>query len=140
MFIFFDTRKLILSASTPSAEPSESQSLETHQLVGRILGPAIFVLMLIMDQWQTVMPTEAWRAAAIGLWMAVWWATEAIPVPVTAFLPIIVFAPLGIASTERCGGALRESNNLPVSRRFPVGALSLERWNLSSTHRVSDPG
>jgi len=87
-----------LSTSTQSVGPSENKQLETHQLVGRILGPAIFVLMLATDQWQTAMPTEAWRAAAIGLWMAVWWATEAIPVPVTAFLPIIVFAPLGIAS------------------------------------------
>jgi sodium-dependent dicarboxylate transporter 2/3/5 len=118
-----------LSASTQPAEPLENQSLETHQLVGRFLGPAIFVLMLIMDQWQTVMPTEAWRAAAIGLWMAVWWATEAIPVPVTAFLPIIVFAPLGIATLRDAAAPYAN----PIIYLYLGGfllALSLERWNL----------
>jgi sodium-dependent dicarboxylate transporter 2/3/5 len=118
-----------LITSTQSAESSENQSLEKHQLIGRILGPAIFVLMLILDQWQTVMPTEAWRAAAIGLWMAVWWATEAIPVPVTAFLPIIVFAPLGIASLRDAAAPYAN----PIIYLYLGGfllALSLERWNL----------
>ena len=118
-----------MSHSPQSVEPTESQSLETHQLVGRVLGPAIFALMLLTDQWQTVMPTEAWRAAAIGLWMAVWWATEAIPVPVTAFLPIIVFAPLGIATLKDAASPYAN----PIIYLYLGGfvmALSLERWNL----------
>ena len=118
-----------MSASTQPAKLLENRPLETHQLVGRVLGPAIFVLMLIMDQWQTVMPTEAWRAAAIGLWMAVWWATEAIPVPVTAFLPIIVFAPLGIATLRDAAAPYAN----PIIYLYLGGfllALSLERWNL----------
>lgn len=75
------------------------------------------------------MPTEAWRAAAIGLWMAVWWATEAIPVPVTAFLPIIVFAPLGIATLKDAAAPYAN----PIIYLYLGGfvmALSLERWNL----------
>ena len=68
--------------------------------MGRIAGPAVFVIMLLLDQWQTIMPDTAWRAAAVALWMAIWWATEAIPVAVTAFLPLVVFAPLGIADIK----------------------------------------
>ena len=30
----------------------------------------------------------AWRTAAIGVLMAVWWATEAVPIAATALLPI----------------------------------------------------
>ena len=30
--------------------------------------------------------------------MAVWWATEAIPVPVTALIPLALFPILGVAS------------------------------------------
>ena len=118
-----------MSASPQPADPLENQPLETHQLVGRVLGPAIFILMLVLDQWQSVMPTEAWRAAAIGLWMAVWWATEAIPVPVTAFLPIIVFAPLGIATLRDAAAPYAN----PIIYLYLGGflmALSLERWNL----------
>lgn len=107
----------------------ENKPLETHQLVGRIIGPAIFALMLISDQWQTVMPMEAWRAAAIGLWMAVWWATEAVPVPVTAFLPIIVFAPLGITTLKDAAAPYAN----PIIYLYLGGflmAMSLQRWNL----------
>ncbi|MED5420715.1 MAG: anion transporter, partial [Pseudomonadota bacterium] len=75
-----------------------SRSLQTYQVVGQILGPGIFLAMMLTGQWQDIMPDTAWRAAAVGLWMAVWWATEAIPVPVTALLPLIVFDPLGVAS------------------------------------------
>lgn len=103
--------------------------MQRYQIVGRILGPTIFVLMLVSDQWQTAMSVEAWRAAAIGLWMAVWWATEAVPVPVTALLPIVVFDPLGIASIRDAAAPYAH----PTIYLFLGGfilALALERWNL----------
>jgi len=103
--------------------------VETYQIVGRILGPGIFVVMLFADQWQGVMSTEAWRVAAVGMWMAVWWATEAIPVPVTAFLPIIIFEPLGISSIR--DAAVPYAN--PIIYLFLGGfmmALAIERWEL----------
>jgi sodium-dependent dicarboxylate transporter 2/3/5 len=103
--------------------------VQRYQIVGRILGPTIFVLMLVSDQWQTAMSVEAWRAAAIGLWMAVWWATEAVPVPVTALLPIVVFDPLGIASIRDAAAPYAH----PTIYLFLGGfilALALERWNL----------
>lgn len=71
----------------------------------------------------------AWRAAAIGLWMAIWWATEAVPVPVTAFLPLVVFAPLGIATLRDAAAPYAN----PIIYLFLGGflmALALERWNL----------
>ena len=113
---------------SPSAASVE-KPVETYQVVGRILGPAIFVVMLLADQWQGAMSTEAWRVAAVGLWMAVWWATEAIPVPVTAFLPIVVFEPLGISSIRDAAAPYAN----PIIYLFLGGfmmALAIERWNL----------
>ncbi|MEN7343341.1 MAG: anion transporter, partial [Pseudomonadota bacterium] len=54
--------------------------------IGRWLGPLLFVAFLATADVQTVMSVTAWRAAALSLWMAIWWATEAVPVPVTALL------------------------------------------------------
>jgi sodium-dependent dicarboxylate transporter 2/3/5 len=85
--------------------------------------------MLVTDQWQDAMNPQAWRAAAIGMWMAIWWATEAVPVPVTAFLPLVIFEPLGIANLRDAAAPYAN----PIIYLFLGGflmALALERWNL----------
>lgn len=112
-----------------SAASRANRPVETYQVVGRILGPAIFVIMLLADQWQGVMSTEAWRVAAVGLWMATWWATEAIPVPVTAFLPLVVFEPLGVSSLHDAAAPYASPTIYLFMGGF-VMALALERWNL----------
>ena len=37
-----------------------------------------------------------WATAALGVWMAIWWATEAIPLFATALLPLLIL-PLLVA-------------------------------------------
>ncbi|MFT5298230.1 MAG: sodium-dependent dicarboxylate transporter 2/3/5, partial [Colwellia sp.] len=71
-----------------------------YQNIGLVIGPALFTLMMIASTFQTTMDPLAWRTAAVALWMAIWWATEAVPVPVTAFLPIVTFQMLGIATLK----------------------------------------
>jgi len=73
---------------------------ERYQDVGIYLGPAITLIMLVIGP-QGGLDDAAWRTAALGLWMAVWWATEARPVGVTAFIPLIFFAPLGITTLQK---------------------------------------
>ncbi len=75
------------------------------------------------------MSPQAWRVAAVGIWMAIWWATEAIPVFVTAFLPIVAFAPLGIAPIRDAAAPYAN----PIIYLFLGGfimALTLEKWHL----------
>ena len=118
-----------MTTSSQSAATPVNRPVETYQIVGRILGPAIFVVMLLTDQWQGVMSTEAWRVAAVGLWMATWWATEAIPVPVTAFLPLIVFEPLGISSLREAAAPYANPTIYLFLGGFMM-AMAIDRWNL----------
>ena len=100
-----------------------------HPRVGRILGPLIFTLMLFFEDSQAAMSPEAWRVAAVALWMAVWWATEAIPVSVTAFLPLVLFEPLGISSLRDAAAPYANPNIYLYLGGFML-ATAIERWNL----------
>lgn len=100
-----------------------------HKSVGRLLGPGVFVVMLMLGEWQETMPDDAWRVAAAGLWMAIWWATEAIPVPATALLPLVLFDPLGVATIRDAAAPYANPTIFLFMGGF-VMALALERWNL----------
>lgn len=85
--------------------------------------------MLAADPWQEAMPAAAWRTAAVGLWMAIWWATEALPVAVTAFLPLVAFEPLGVADFRAAAAPFAN----PIVYLFLGGfliAIAVERWKL----------
>ncbi len=100
-----------------------------HQSVGLLLGPSVFVVMTLLADGQSVMPPEAWRVAAVGLWMAIWWATETIPVPATALLPLVLFDPLGIATIRESAAPYANPTIFLFMGGFMM-ALALERWGL----------
>jgi sodium-dependent dicarboxylate transporter 2/3/5 len=100
-----------------------------YKTVGAVLGPGVFVLMVLLTNVQDAMPPEAWRVAAVGLWMAIWWATEAIPVPATALLPLVLFDPLGV-TTIRDAAAPYANPTIYLFLGGFIMALALERWDL----------
>ncbi len=106
-----------------------SNGLATHQSVGLVLGPMVFMLMLYFSEKQMFMDAVAWRTAALGLWMVIWWATEAIPVAATALLPLICLDPLGISGIEEAAATYSH----PIIYLFLgafILALAIQRWNL----------
>ncbi len=57
------------------------------------LGPALAGVVWLLGPGDD--PGVA-RMAAVAVWMAVWWVTEAVPIPVTAVLPLVLLPVLGI--------------------------------------------
>ena len=105
------------------------QQRARYQDIGLIMGPGVFVLLMLFGGSQSTMEPEAWRVAAVGLWMAIWWATEAVPVPVTAFLPIVTFPFLGINTLAEATASYAN----PIIYLFLgafILALAVERWEL----------
>lgn len=95
---------------------------------GLALGPLAAALMLLLGAPENISPA-AWRTAAIALWMGIWWLTEAIPVYVTALLPLILFPLLGVRDIRATAAPYAN----PVIFLFLAGfmiALAMERWGL----------
>ena len=100
----------------------------TSNRIGFFLGPILFALMLLLPTPEGMAP-EAQRVAAITLLMAVWWITEAVPIPATALLPIALFPLLGVMPSAKA--TVPYANHLIFL--FMGGffiAVTMERWNL----------
>lgn len=96
--------------------------------LGLLLGPAAFVLMLLLPPPPGLEPV-AWRVAATAVLMAMWWVTEAVPIPVTGLLPLALFPILGVGSVGEASAPYAD----PLIFLFLGGfliALGLEKWNL----------
>ena len=102
--------------------------IAAHQSVGLVLGPAIAVLVLIADPPQGL-SADAWVVAAVACLMAIWWATEAIPLAITALLPLALFPLLGVAGIEETTETYGSASIYLLLGGFVI-ALGLERWNL----------
>jgi sodium-dependent dicarboxylate transporter 2/3/5 len=99
-----------------------------HQRVGLLLGPVLAALMLINDA-PSGLGDAAWLTAAVGVLMAVWWTTEAVPIAVTALLPVVVFPLLGLADPGELATAYGNNMLFLFLGGFIV-AFAMQRWNL----------
>jgi sodium-dependent dicarboxylate transporter 2/3/5 len=95
---------------------------------GLWLGIGLFLLLLWLPAPQGF-SAEAWRTAALTALMAVWWSTEALPIPATAMLPLAAGPLLGIVPVERAGHGYGSSTIFLILGGCLL-ALALERWQL----------
>lgn len=72
---------------------------------------------------------EVTRTACVALWMAVWWMTGAVPLAVTALLPIVLFPSLGIMSAKAVPGYYVNDIIFLFLGGFLV-ALAMQHWDL----------
>ena len=63
------------------------------------IGIAIFLLILLLPAPSGLNET-AWTVAAIAMLMVCWWATEAIPIPVTSLIPLALFPLLDVTDIQ----------------------------------------
>ncbi|MBX2970879.1 MAG: DASS family sodium-coupled anion symporter [Cyclobacteriaceae bacterium] len=78
---------------------------------------------------EDIISPQAPKVLALAAWMLTWWITEAVPIPVTAFLPMVGFPLMGIM---KMGQAAAPYAN-PVIFLFMGGfmiALALEKHKL----------
>lgn len=131
-----EVKKQQLEASQTMGEgpaqkpPNEShrKSYSTAQMVGLLLGPLLFLLTLLFFSPEGLAP-EAKAVLAVTLWVATWWITEAIPIPVSSILPIFLLPVTGALDS----GTVTASYGNDIIYLFLGGffiAMAMEKWNL----------
>jgi sodium-dependent dicarboxylate transporter 2/3/5 len=100
----------------------------TSKRIGLFAGPLAFLLVLFFFHPEG-MSKEANAILASTAWVAIWWITEAIPIAVTALLPIVLF-PL-------TGGLELSDTTSSFGHRYIflyiggfILAIAIEKWDL----------
>ena len=75
----------------------------TAEKIGFWLGPALFALTLLVAA-PAGMEAPAWHCAGLAAWMATWWMTQAVPLPVTGLLPFVVLPFTGGGNAREVAG------------------------------------
>ncbi|PIC67241.1 anion transporter [Sporosarcina sp. P21c] len=117
-----------ISPQPPNQNSGKSSSYSTVQLVGLILGPLLFIIMMFFLSPEGMNP-EAKSVLAVTLWVATWWVTEAIPIPVTSLLPIFLLPVTGAMEAD----VVTSSYGNDIIYLFLGGffiATAMEKWNL----------
>lgn len=118
---------LVQSPVNPSSD-DEDASNNLSARIGFFLGPLLLLACLLLPPPQG-MSAAAWSTVGMTLLMATWWATEAIPIPITSLLPILLVPALGIDSIGKASAPYAN----PIIYLFLGGfllGLAMERWNL----------
>src|SRR3990170_755088 len=109
----------------------------TRQKVGLALGPALFALVVLLPEPQSMvdavplgMPTHA-PQVALGtlLWMLAWWLTECVPLGIAALLAPLVLSMAGIVDWKTSLSSFTD----PIIWIFLAGfvlAAAFRKWDL----------
>ncbi|RAZ69092.1 SLC13 family permease [Planococcus maitriensis] len=112
-----------------SKEPHDrSTSYTKPQLIGLLLGPILFLLIKLLVS-PADMSATAVTVLAIVAWVATWWVTEAMPIPITSLLPLLLFPLLGVMETGVVSANYGDPLIFLFAGSFMI-ALSMEKWNL----------
>ncbi|MGP4067089.1 SLC13 family permease [Halobacillus sp. B29] len=103
-------------------------SFDTRQKVGIILGPLLFIVTLLFFEPEGL-SGSAVAILASTLWIATWWITEAVPIPATSLLPLILFPLTGGLSGDATASSYGDNTIFLFMGGFLI-ALAMQKWNL----------
>ena len=95
---------------------------------GAIIGIAALSAVLLAPP-PGDMPVAAWRVAGIALLMATWWITEALPIPATALIPLVLLPLLGVGSMRQAAAPYADPIMFLFLGGFIIG-IGMQRWTL----------
>lgn len=117
-----------MSAENMNKEPDFKPTYSRTRIIGLILGPLLFLVTLLFFN-PGDLSREGIAALGITLWIATWWITEVVPIPVTALIPIIMFPSFGSLPASEVVSAYGDDIIFLFLGGFLIAA-AMEKWNL----------
>ena len=94
-----------------------------------LLGGLIFSLLALQFEPPEGLSDDGWLVLVIAIWMAIWWMTEAVPIAVTALVPLVLFPILNLGTIKSVGSSYASKAVFLTLGGFIIG-LAIQRWNL----------
>ena len=95
---------------------------------GFLLGVTVAVVVMLLPTPEGL-SLEAHKTAALFLLMGIWWATEAVPVAVTALVPLALFPMLGIVDIQSAANPYANKTIYLFFGGFLI-ATAIQKWDL----------
>ncbi|SFR48736.1 solute carrier family 13 (sodium-dependent dicarboxylate transporter), member 2/3/5 [Marinobacter daqiaonensis] len=107
---------------------TDSGTMPLSRRVGLFVGVVLLAITVLVPAPEGL-SEPAWAALGLMLLMASWWSTEAIPIPATALVPIVLVPALGLGSVKEATSSYANPIIFLFLGGFTLG-LAMQRWNL----------
>ncbi|NLC02036.1 MAG: DASS family sodium-coupled anion symporter [Pseudomonas formosensis] len=107
---------------------SQPGGIPVTRIVGMLVGALLLAMTLILPA-PAGMSDAAWKASGLMLLLAAWWSTEALPIPATSLLPIVLIPALGLGTVAQATAPYANQVIFLFMGGFVLG-LAMQRWNL----------
>ncbi len=94
-----------------------------------LLGPLIAVISALLVGMLSALDQKVVFMLGVAIWMAWWWMTEAVPIAVTALLPLVLMPVFGIAPGKEVAKQYMDNIIFLFIGGF-ILAFAMEKWNL----------
>jgi solute carrier family 13 (sodium-dependent dicarboxylate transporter), member 2/3/5 len=102
-------------------------SKQQLKYISLLAGVVVALLLYFLNPFS--IDASASKILAVAGLMITWWVTEALPMPVVALLPIILFPLLGVARLDETAAPYANPVIFLFMGGFMLG-LAIEKWNL----------
>lgn len=106
----------------------DAESGPIRWLIGFLLG-CLMLAVTFMFSPPSGLSEAGWHCAGLAMMMAVFWSTEALPIPVTALLPLLIAPLLDLSTLDKVAAPYAHPVIFLFMGGFILG-LAMERWNL----------
>lgn len=113
--------------------PGQSKKLNggmTFAQFGGFIGGILLLALFLLTSPPEGITREGWVSLGAASLMLIWWLSEALPLGVTALVPIVLFTPLGIADSLKSVTANYGASIIFLFLGGFMIGIAMQKWRL----------